>query len=195
MLRYAITDGAGASPAELASCARNWAEQGIDLIQLREPTLAAGELYAAARAMLAALGASPTRLLVNSRADVAVASGAHGVHLTSRPGELTPAQVRALYQAAGRPQPVVAVSCHTLPEVEHAAAGGASLLVLGPVFEKRVHGELIRAGSGLDLLRQACLAAGEVPVFALGGITEANTSACLAKGAKGIAAIRLFANR
>ena len=65
------------------------------------------------------------KLLINSRADVAVAAGADGVHLTSAPGSLTPAQVRQLYAAAGLPEPVVSVSCHTLAEVAARPRSGA----------------------------------------------------------------------
>ncbi|HEY4049380.1 MAG TPA: thiamine phosphate synthase [Acidobacteriaceae bacterium] len=48
-------------------------------------------------------------------------------------------------------------------------------------------------GQGLDALRAACRAAGEMPVFALGGVTTENASACLAAGATGVSGIRLFA--
>lgn len=195
-MRCAITPGDGAAPAELATRARRWAVAGIDLIQLREPTLSAGALYDAARAMLAAIAShhAPTRLLINSRADVAVAAEAHGVHLTSRPGELTAGQVRTLYAAAGLPKPIVSISTHTLEDVRRARDQQVDLILFGPVFEKRVHGELVQEGSGIDLLRAACSAADETPVLALGGVTAENTPDCLAAGAAGIAAIRLFAS-
>ncbi len=133
------------------------------------------------------------RLLINSRADVALAVRADGVHLTSTPGELTPAQIRTLYASAGLPAPTHSLSCHTLAEVNAAISAAPDLILFGPVFEKRTGDQLITAeGSGLDLLRQACAAAAPIPVLALGGITAENTPACLAAGAAGIAAIRLF---
>jgi thiamine-phosphate pyrophosphorylase len=76
--------------------------------------------------------------------------------------------------------------------VARARDSAASLILFGPVFEKRIGVKPIAAGAGLDLLRAACAAAAPVPVLALGGITQANTAACLAAGAAGIAAIRLF---
>jgi thiamine-phosphate pyrophosphorylase len=164
-------------------------------------------LAALARKLLAALatGDPAPELLVNSRADVAIAVAAAGVHLTAAPGELTPAQVRQLYAAAGLPEPIVSVSCHTLAEVARARDSAASLILFGPVFEKVTFEKAVSAGepiatgsgplatgAGLHLLRAACAAAASIPVLALGGITQANTAACLAAGAAGIAAIRLF---
>jgi thiamine-phosphate pyrophosphorylase len=203
MLRYAIT-GDTFTPADAARLAAD----GIDYIQLRDKRSPAAHLVAVARETLAAIASvpnAPTRLLINSRADVALAAGAHGVHLTSNPNELTPQQIRQLYLGApfiggpiadewdDEPLPFTSISCHTLEDVTRAHALGADLILFGPVFEKRVANLHITDGSGLDLLHRACLAANGTPVLALGGITHENTAACLAAGAAGIAAIRLFA--
>jgi thiamine-phosphate pyrophosphorylase len=200
VLRYAITDRArflGDEPqrqAGLLKQAERLAATGIDFVQLREKDLEAGALADLGRTLLAVLRTrdSAPKLLINSRADVAVAIGADGVHLTSAPGSLTPGEVRRLYDSAGLREPIVSVSCHTLAEVNRARESSATLILFGPVFEKRIGAELVSEGTGLDLLRDACIAAGPVPVLALGGITPDNTSACVAAGAAGIAAIRLF---
>jgi thiamine-phosphate pyrophosphorylase len=42
------------------------------------------------------------------------------------------------------------------------------------------------------MLRVACAAAGDIPVLALGGVTEGNVGACVAAGAAGVAGIRMF---
>jgi thiamine-phosphate pyrophosphorylase len=196
MIRYAITSGQGASLQEFRKLARNGAASGISYIQLREKFLAAGALTEIARAIAEELRqhGGHTKLLVNSRADVALAAGADGVHLTSRSGELTPAQVRRLFAAAGGNDPLVSIACHTLAEVNRAASGAANLILFGPVFEKRIGGEVAVPGVGLDALRTACDSAGAVPVLALGGVTAENAAACLAAGASGIAGIRLFTN-
>src|SRR5258705_436200 len=110
MLRYAITSRAlypGDEPQQQAALLRqasSWIADGIDLIQLREKDLPATEIAALAREILQAIAvaASPTKLLLNSRPDIAIATAAHGVHLTAAPGELTPAQVRSLYASAGK---------------------------------------------------------------------------------------------
>jgi len=185
MIRCAIAD-ASARPEDAA----RWATQRLDYVQLRDKRLPAGELVTLARTLLAHLGA--TKLLINSRPDVAVACGAAGVHLTSAPGELTPAQVREVFSSAKAAAPALSISCHTLDEVRRAHESAVDLILFGPVFEKRVARQLIRDGSGLVLLREACRAAAGTPVLALGGITKENTADCLAAGAAGIAAIRLF---
>ncbi len=214
MLRYAILD-ATCTPAD----ATRLASQGIDYIQLRAKSLPAGELAALARTILASIANTHTKLLINTRADVALATGSHGVHLTSNPNELTPAQVRQLFLGAPfiprllrdewgdkpqprpdsptpyslLPNPCTSISCHTLADVHRAHALAADLVLFGPIFEKRVSGDLIQAGVGLQALEAAVRAAQGTPVLALGGITERNTHACLEAGAAGIAAIRLFA--
>ncbi|WP_325380701.1 thiamine phosphate synthase, partial [Edaphobacter sp.] len=139
---------------------------------MREKDLSPATLVALARQILGALGNTSTRLLINSRLDIAIAAHAHGVHLTSASGEITPAQVREVYAAANLLTPVVSVSCHTLAEVE-MARNEADLILFAPVFHKTVAGEMVAAGTGLEGLRTACLAAGSTPVYALGGVTVA----------------------
>lgn len=199
MIRYAITsrlhfpgDEARRQEALVEQCAR-WAAEGIEMIQLREKDLPAGALAGLARSILAVISAGNTKLLINSRADVAVASGAHGVHLTAAHGELRPAQVRHLYSEAGHPAPVVSVSCHTLDEVKQARANHADAILFAPVFGKSIAGEVITPAAGLDTLRKACTAAAPIPVYALGGVTPENAPSCIEAGAAGVAGIRLFA--
>jgi thiamine-phosphate pyrophosphorylase len=197
MLRYAITSGVvGRSREALLTDAQRWAAEGLEFVQLREKWMEAGDLVAAARAMVGVFyeAGSRTKLLVNGRADVAVAAGADGVHLTARAGEMTVEQVRRVFAVAGR-EAVVSVACHSVEEVRRAAAGGADLILFGPVFEKRVGGEVVVEGVGIEGLREACAATVAVRVLALGGISEENGRACLDVGAAGIAGIRRFGVR
>jgi thiamine-phosphate pyrophosphorylase len=211
MLRYAITSRAlypgdeHEKQAALLYEASRWAAEGINLIQLREKDLPAADIAALAREILRAISTkdraistknSSAKLLINSRPDIALATGAHGIHLTAAPGELTPAQVRSLYASANLPAPIITVSCHTLEDVRRAREDHADAILFAPVFEKTfadqgVDQETI-PGQGLDRLRDACRAASPVPVYALGGVTLENAPSCLAAGAAGIAGIRLF---
>jgi len=172
---------------------RRWSHESVQYVQLREKQLEAGELVKLAVAMLEVLRESGgTKLLVNGRPDVAVAAGADGVHLTAQEDELTVAQVREVFQAAGAETPVISVSCHTLDEVRRAVDDGADFILFGPVFEKRVEGEMVGEGVGLDTLQEACDAADRTPVLALGGVTWPRAELCIEAGACGVAGIRLF---
>jgi len=200
MLRYAITSRALypgdklQQQAALLRQAHRWAAEGIDFIQLREKDLPDTDVAALAREIIKNISAtsSSTKLLINSRADIAVATGAHGVHLTANPDELTPIEVRSLYASANRPPPIISISCHTLDEARRARTSQVDAILFAPVFEKIITGQNVIPGQGLDQLRAACLDASPIPVYALGGVTLQNAAACLDAGAAGIAGIRLF---
>ena len=195
--RYAITDRSLYSGTEsdlreeLVRQTALWGSEGIDFIQIREKDLPAATLIGLARKMLDSIRGTPTRLLINSRPDIAVAAAAHGVHLTSAAGQLTAAQVRELYASAELPRPVVSISCHTLPEVEQAREN-VDMILFAPVFQKTVGGQLVAPGQGLETLRAVCRTAAPTPVYALGGVTLEDAPACLEAGAEGVAGIRLF---
>jgi thiamine-phosphate pyrophosphorylase len=208
MLLYYITDGKGLAATdaqqrhELLVKIGQAARAGIDYIQLREKDLAPRDLE---RLTLDALRvvrehSATTKLLVNGRADVALACGADGVHLPS--ADLDAGEVRALWMRVSARQPMIGVSAHTVAEVCAAATGGADFAVLAPIFEKA--GTDLK-GIGIDALRAACAesmspgpgastAKHRFAVLALGGITLANAGVCLAAGAAGVAGIRLFQN-
>jgi len=163
---------------------------GVDFIQLREKDLSVRDLEVLAAEAVHAVrkAGAQTRLLINSRTDVAIASQADGVHLRST--DVSPQQIRSIHRSlssAWGPDPVVGVSCHNPEEVKRAAENAASFAVLAPVFEK--------PGShpaGLEMLARACRES--IRVLALGGVTLENAPACLQAGAAGVAGIRLFQN-
>ena len=200
MLRYAITSRAllpgdeSEKQTELLCHARKWAAQGVEFIQLREKDLDAESLAALARRILRVIAEenSHTRLLINSLTDIAVATHAHGVHLTGAAGEMAPHQVRRLYASANLPEPVITISCHSLEDIHRAKRDNVSAILFAPVFEKTIAGKTIVAGVGLSQLQAACSIAAPIPVYALGGVTLANADACMEAGAAGIAGIRLF---
>src|SRR5207253_9784568 len=130
-----------------------------------------------------------TRILVNDRQDVALSEHAGGVHLGENSLPVSDAK-RLVEARAPSLDFLVGVSCHSLEAARSAASGGADYLFFGPIFatpSKAAFG----APQGLERLAEVCRAV-SIPVLAVGGITLANASACLAAGASGIAAIRLF---
>ena len=100
---------------------------------------------------------------------------------------------------APRPEPLSLVFARGAPTGGEAArsvgtieAGRyADLLLFSPIFEK-VDAKSVIQGVGLSALSQAVATAKAVPVLALGGVTAQNARHCLAAGAAGVAAIRLF---
>jgi len=214
MVLYYITDRSqfgGDEPARRRALLDKIAEAarcGVDYIQLREKDLSARELERLAREAVRIVREerrlgnegqrranseqqTATRLLINSRTDVALAAGADGVHLRS--DDISPRDVRRVVNLADhRPLTTdhfsIAVSCHSASEVFRAEADGADFGVFAPVFEKKDAPEA--KPQGLAALREACAA--KIPVLALGGVTLENAAHCLDAGAAGIAAIRLF---
>ena len=176
-----------AQAALLAAIARP-AAANLDWIQLREKDLPSASLATLARSALR-LAQPGQRILLNDRLDIALATGAHGVHLGE--SSLPPAEVtRWLRSSSTPPGFLVGVSCHSLESARAAAQAGASYIFFGPVFatpSKAAFGP----PQGLARLADVCRSV-KIPVLAIGGISADNAAACLSAGASGIAAIRLF---
>jgi len=203
VLLYYITDRSqfsGDESARRAALLAKIAEAGsagVDYIQIREKDLFARELASLAQDAVRVLrnstgqlrpGSPATRLLINSRSDIALTVGAEGVHLRS--DDISPKDVRDLVARSGMPLSafVIGSSCHSPEDVRSAESAGADFAVFAPVFEKNNAPHI--PPSGLQKLADACRA--RIPVLALGGVTLDSAAACIEAGAAGIAAIRLF---
>jgi thiamine-phosphate diphosphorylase len=164
------------------------ADAGVDWVQIREPDLPAAELYEVVRHAVAEVSGSAarTRIIVNDRLDVALAAGAHGVHL--RGTSFDASRVRALVAARDF---LVGRSVHSVEEaVAVEAAGGLDYLIFGTMFPttSKPDGHPV---AGPEALR-AAVAAARLPVLGIGGITLENVDRVAATGAAGVAAIGLF---
>lgn len=170
MIRYQITNGLGTSVLSPSA----------DFIQIREPQLTPRDLATFVRhALLLNL---PGRILVNDRLDIALATGAAGVHLKS--GAISPQLVRNFVPKGF----LITLACHDEEDV--LAASGADYTLLSPIFAPVSKAD-IRMPLGLrELARLARIS--PVPLLALGGINEANAVSCAEAGATGVAGISLF---
>lgn len=168
---YLITPPEG-DPTEAVRAALAALPKGAAGVQLRQP-LPARALLQRARALREICLEREAPLLVNDRADVALAAGAGGVHLPARGIEA--ADARAL--GIG----LVGESVHTPAE---AAASEADFCVFAPVFDTPG-----KTAQGVERLAEACRAT-RLPVFALGGVDAGNASRCIDAGARGVACIR-----
>ena len=138
---------------------------GVDVVQLREKTMEAGDLVAAARVFRAAADRHGALFVVNDRVDVALAAQADGVHVGQR--DLPPAFVREL---AGEDL-LIGRSTHAADEVDRSNDEPVDSIAVGPVFETPTKPG--RPAVGLDLIRAAATTARR-PWFAIGGL-DANT--------------------
>jgi thiamine-phosphate pyrophosphorylase len=157
---------------------------GIECIQIREKDLSTRELFDLVRQVLSLPNPHGSRILVNTRVDVALAAGADGAHLPA--GSPAPRVWRALTTSAFQ----IGVSCHTTDEVRIAQDQGADYAFFGPVFAPRSKVSALEP-RGIEGLAQA-VGAVSIPVLALGGVTAANAEECVQAGAAGIAAISLY---
>jgi thiamine-phosphate pyrophosphorylase len=169
-----VTDRAAAR-RPLAEAVRAAVAAGADWVQIRERDLEGAHLLALAEEIAAA--AAPAAVVVNRRADVALALGA-GLHCGF--DALPVADARRLLGSEAR----IGVSAHSSEEVEAAARSGASYAHLAPIFAP-LSKAAARPALGLAALEQA--ARWGIPVLAQGGITTSNAAAAVAAGAAGVA--------
>jgi thiamine-phosphate pyrophosphorylase len=198
MLRCAITDRTiypGNDDERITALIRQailWSQEGIEIIQIREKDLPASDIADIARQILKAVVPGRTILLVNTSVEAAIASRAHGVHLSSHHGAISQIEVRRRFAVAGLPDPIITVSCHSLEEIRQASLSTPDAILFAPVFGKVVAGKTVTPAAGLKSLREACQAAAPIPVLALGGVTLGRAQMCLDVGAAGVAGIRIF---
>jgi len=149
------------------------------ILQLRAPSLTAKQLEQEAMRLVVA---SPVPVLISSRCDIAVATGAAGVNLPER--DIGIEFARGLIRRG-----LVGRSVHSRKAAQRAQFEGADFVIFGPVWESTTHPDT--RAVGLDALNATAHSL-RIPVLAIGGVTETRITECLAAGAVGYAAIRLF---
>ena len=160
------------------------ARAGVHLIQIRERDLDARALARMAAAAVEAARGTSTRILVNDRTDVALAAGAHGVHL--RGDSAAAMRIREIVPRGF----LIGRSVHSREEAERAAEeGGLDYLMFGTVFETVSKPGVPAAGTAsLAAIARAV----PLPVLAIGGITISRMAEVAEAGAAGFAGIGLF---
>jgi thiazole tautomerase (transcriptional regulator TenI) len=157
-------------------------------IHLRASAVTSRVLHQLAVSLAVLQEATGAWLVVNDRVDVALASGARGIQLTSRSMAAADAIRAVLATAPGTPHPAFGLSVHGPEEAREAVDGsGISWLVVGHVFDTPSHaGEAAR---GAHMLRDVS-AATTLPVIAIGGVRPTHVGELRAHGAHGVAVIR-----
>lgn len=160
-------------------------ETEVSLIQIREKRLPAKLIFELTSAAALITHHSRTKLLVNDRADIALAAKADGVHLTEN--SLSADTIRRTFPKDF----IIGVSAHTIEKAASAESHGADFVVFSPVFFSPGKGE----PQGREMLREVCRRLKGFPIVALGGIDESNYRSVLENGASGFAAIRFLNDR
>jgi thiamine-phosphate pyrophosphorylase len=134
---------------------------------------------------LEAVHGTAAAVVINDRLDLALAAGAHGVHL--KQGSIPGPRAREL----APPGFLIGQSVHSVKEAAAVSRGGGlDYIVLGTIFETR--SKPGRVVLGPDAIGEAARAI-DVPLLAIGGIDRSNVVEVAARGASGVAAIGLFA--
>jgi thiamine-phosphate pyrophosphorylase len=153
---------------------------GCRLVQLREKTLPMAELLPLARVLQARCRAVKALFIVNDRADLALAAEADGLHVGQ--DDLPAPTARRLL----RPGMTLGVSTHDEAQARQALADGADYVAVGSMFPtgSKIGFQLV----GPALLQRVRPLI-DVPLVAIGGITEANVGEVIRAGADAVAVI------
>lgn len=175
---YPISDRALAGGLSHARIAREVAAAGASILQVREKDLPDGLLLREIRACVAVSG---LRIIVNDRADLALAGGAAGVHLGQ--DDLPPEEARRLLG----PEAVIGISTHSVEEAAAAEGRGVNYVALGPVYPTATK-RTDRLGLGPGAVRAAAERLA-LPLVAIGGITLERAPELWRAGAASVAVI------
>jgi thiamine-phosphate pyrophosphorylase len=185
--RHFVTDRRryGVSIDDLVVRAVNAARAGVDVIQIRERDLPDAQLVALVRRIVDATAGTPSRVLVNDRADIAIVAGAVGVHL--RADSAPASRIRTMTP----PGFLIGRSVHSIDEVDAAAAdAGCDYLMFGTVFRSTGkpagHPE-----AGIAALEAVCRRS-PVPIIAIGGMNAHRAAEIAAAGAAGFASVEMY---
>jgi thiamine-phosphate pyrophosphorylase len=181
---YVLVDGC-ASAGDLRHLVESLVAAGVAIVQLRDKRLSDRELLARARLVADATRGSRTLFIMNDRPDLALLSGADGVHVGQ--DELTVKDARRILGPSG----LVGVSTHSLEQARAAVLDGASYIGVGPTFPSGTKD--FAKFTGTELL-QAVSGEIQLPAFAIGGITEENLPQVLAAGFSRVAVQGAVAN-
>lgn len=165
----------------LAYLLREAVEGGAGIIQLRDHSVADGELLRAAQIFREVADETGALFIVNDRPDIARLSGADGVHVGQ--DDLSPAAVREVLGTA----PLIGLSTHTTDQVLAAQSEPVDYIGVGPIFATPTKEG--REPVGLDLVKTAA-AHSRIPFFAIGGIDASNVSTVVRAGATHVAVVR-----
>ena len=178
---YPITDRSISGLSHLEQV-RRLVEGGATFIQLRDKHASGGEFYDAALEVVRFARERGIRIIINDRVDVALASGAYGVHLGQ--DDLPPKEARRLLG----PDAIVGYSTHSFEQARKALQFPVDYLAIGPLFSTSTK-DKPDPTVGLDGLSAVRSVTSGIPLVAIGGISRESATNVLQAGADSVAII------
>jgi thiamine-phosphate pyrophosphorylase len=167
---------------ELAHLVPELADAGVDIFQLREKEMEAGDILRIAGPVVEACRAAGAPVVINDRVDVAVALQADGVHLGQK--DLPPKIARSIM-----PTGLIGLSTHAPVEIDDAVARRESdYIAVGPVYDTPTKPD--RPPVGTELITYAAGASESLPWFAIGGIDRRTLPEVVEAGARRAVVVR-----
>ncbi len=178
---YLVTDRGLARGRDLVDLVTAAVRGGVTLVQLREKSCSTREFLALARALRARLEPLSIPLIINDRVDIALASGASGVHIGQ--SDMPYGDARRLLG----PDAIIGLSVETMAQAEEAARLDVDYLGVSPVFSTPTKTDTTTEW-GLEGLA-ALARVSPHPLVAIGGINRTNVAAVRDAGAAGVAVV------
>ncbi|MGH7912173.1 MAG: thiamine phosphate synthase [Candidatus Dormibacteraceae bacterium] len=184
---YALTPDA--TPARIEELVDAWCRGGVDVVQLRHKSLHRGALLPLAERLAARCRQAGVLFFVNDHLDIALLSGADGVHLGEE--DLSLADAERAMRNAGSPRILVGASTSGVEQARKAEQGGADCLGAGPAYPTPIKPG--KPALGLPGVRAIQDAVG-IPVFAIGGVDATRIAELREQGLGRVCVIRALSD-
>lgn len=179
---YLVTDRPLCLGRDLLDIVGRAVRGGVSMVQLREKKADTREFVELARALKAMLASTGVPLLINDRADVALAAGADGVHVGQ--GDMHVLDVRRILG----PRAILGLSTDTLEQVLEAEELPVDYYGVGPVFPTSTKTDFSHQPWGIDGLRHLRPRIRR-PMVGIGGVNAENAARIVSAGAEGVAVV------
>lgn len=184
---YALTPDA--EPERVRDLVEAWCEGGVDIVQLRHKTMDRAALLRLAERLREICGRHDVLFIVNDYLDVALLSGADGVHLGEE--DLSLADAEKALQNASSPRIIVGASASSVAVARAAERAGADYVGAGPAYATPIKAEKAALGpEGVRAIQEAV----RIPVFAIGGVGPGNVEDLKAHGIDRVCVIRALSD-
>lgn len=180
LLLYAVTDRSWVGKHTLYEQLEDALKGGVTIVQLREKNLAQGEFVAEAVQIKELCRRYSVPLIINDNVDVALKSGADGVHVG-----IEDAPVAQIRKKVGNDF-IIGATAKTVEQAKAAETAGADYLGVGAVFPSPTKKNAIRITT--EQLKEICSSV-SIPAVAIGGINLNNVSEMKGSGMDGIAVV------